>query len=134
MSEIDRSLEALHPVMLLPVQRLLDELVRINNPLRIFEGWRSPERQARLFRDARKVTRAKPWLSAHQYGLAVDFVLPLGKGYGWTWNVPPAHWQQLREAAVSVGLVVPSPGWDPGHVQHPFWDEVRNLTMDRLSL
>ena len=37
-----------------------------------FEGLRSPDRQAHLLTEG--TTKAGPWKSAHQYGLAVDFV------------------------------------------------------------
>ena len=37
-----------------------------------FEGLRSPDRQAHLL--SKGTTKAGPWKSAHQYGLAVDFV------------------------------------------------------------
>src|SRR5690606_14637390 len=37
----------------------------------LVEGYRSPERQARLARDGR-ATNAGAWASCHQYGLAVD--------------------------------------------------------------
>jgi hypothetical protein len=47
--------------------------------LYIYEGHRSPERQAELYaigrtKKGRKVTNAGPWQSMHQYGLAIDFV------------------------------------------------------------
>ena len=63
---------------------LADELTRLyligQAPywFRAFEGYRSPERQLKLFqtsrKDGKRVTNARPFQSAHQYGLAVDFV------------------------------------------------------------
>ncbi|MGO1541715.1 MAG: M15 family metallopeptidase [Luteimonas sp.] len=37
----------------------------------LVEGYRSPERQAELYREGR-ATGARPWQSCHQYGLALD--------------------------------------------------------------
>lgn len=97
-----------------------------------FEGLRSPDRQAHLLTEG--TTKVGPWKSAHQYGLAVDFVPRRIIAYddGTTrrdWYWPPIEhddWQALAELAAHHGLTTPIQ-WDPGHVEHPFWKQIRNV-------
>lgn len=92
-------------------------------PLEVFETARSPERQAELYargRDpdavdyGRTVTRAMPWHSAHQYGLAADLVFKVeGR---WTWSEPgPNMWSRLAGLAKGAGLQTLS--FEEPHVQ-----------------
>jgi hypothetical protein len=120
-----RDLDMLHPDMRLKILAVVTELISVENPLRVFEAWRSPRRQHDLFMAKSGVTRADAWQSAHQYGLAVDFARPKGKG--WTWTVEQRHWSRLRAVAEMNGLVVPSPGWDPGHVEHPRYLDIARV-------
>lgn len=95
-----------------------------------FEGYRSPERQAHLF-TVEKTTKARPWQSAHQYGLAVDFaclrvendmIIP----NSWFWaQADHKSWGELKRIAAVEGLDIPI-SWDRGHVQHPLWLVVRH--------
>ncbi|MBS0346971.1 MAG: M15 family metallopeptidase [Proteobacteria bacterium] len=55
---------------LLVAFRLMEE--RHGYRMTLLEGYRSPERQARLFAEGEHVTRAKANMSYHQYGLAAD--------------------------------------------------------------
>lgn len=90
----------------------------------MFQGYRSPEEQDRTYAQGRtkpgeKVTNAQAWLSAHQFGLAVDFV-PHIPGTGWSWD--EGHdWKGLREMAEQRGLKN-SLSWDKPHVWHPAHD------------
>lgn len=86
-----------------------------------FEAYRPPERQDFLFFEE-KTTKARKWTSAHQYGLAVDFV-PYINGQ-WIWDVPDDYWTYLERCARAHGLAIPIV-WDKGHVEHPAWIEVR---------
>ncbi len=102
----------------------LDAFLRRETRFRCFETYRSPAQQAQAL--AAKTTKAPPFHSAHQFGLAADFV-PFGQK-GWEW--PPAtdaEWAQLRGAAQLFGLVN-SIDWDRPHVEHPTWAKVRLLT------
>lgn len=93
----------------------------IKTEFRPFEGFRSLERQTYLFNEAR-TTKAKAWQSAHNYGLAVDFVAWIdGK---WSWD-EAADWAGLARAANDLGLMVPIK-WDRPHVEHPIWTAVKN--------
>lgn len=99
-----------------------------------FEGFRHPRRQHYLL-TATKSTKAGPWQSAHQYGLAVDFAgLVVDEGNAvipnsWTWEVPRTGWVELKRVAAAFGLDVPI-AWDQGHVQHPRFDLVRKSYKD----
>lgn len=98
--------------------------------LQPFEGFRHPERQNDLFAD-KKVTKARPWESAHQYGLAVDFAGRCVKQTGalgdWFWPIPENQcWIDLKRRAALEALDVPI-SWDHGHVQHPLFDRIKEL-------
>lgn len=103
--------------------------------LRPFEGWRSNERQAQMV--ANKTSKAGPYLGAHWYGLAVDYVPDLNtrRGPGFSgdltkkphWYWPPAShgdWKVLGHAAASVGLIQPI-SWDKPHIEHPDFEKMK---------
>ena len=98
-----------------------------------FEGLRSPDRQNNLFTEG--TTKARAWESAHQFGFAVDFVpkrlqFKPGESEGrWNWYWPPVEhddWKVLAELAAQHGLAA-TIKWDPGHVEHPFWKQMRKV-------
>ena len=109
----DTELEHLHPNFAVRVEQLLDFAQRVKNmPIELYEGWRSPDRQALLYAKGRAagvgepghhVTFERAWQSSHQYGMAGDFVWFLdGK---WSWEPPAGHsWQELYEIADKIGL------------------------------
>ena len=94
---------------------------------KVFECFRSSDRQNSLF--AKGVSKAKAGQSAHNYGLAADFVpwingheaAAIGHGTvpGWSWH--PSHdYDFLKKAAEKFGLEAPL-AWDKCHVQLPNW-------------
>lgn len=85
-----------------------------------FEGYRSPERQDYLF-TVEKTTRARGWQSAHNYGLAVDFVAYNDGSWSWEGS---EDWDFLREAATNCGLMC-TISWDRPHVEHPIWSSIK---------
>lgn len=94
-----------------------------------FEGYRPPERQLVLL--TRKTTKAGPWQSAHNYGLAVDFVAKSSRletgavhNHGWSW-ADHHDWDCVREVATNLGLQN-TLKWDRPHVEHPIWIAVRS--------
>lgn len=93
-----------------------------------FEGFRHPLRQHYLLTRT-KNTKAGPWQSAHQYGVAVDFACrridEYGAFHGWFWP-DAAPWDMLKGLAVDAGLAVPI-DWDRGHVVHPLWFEISSV-------
>lgn len=109
-------------------------------PFRIFETYRSPERQKQLYDQGRInqgkiVTNARPWESAHQYGLAADFVpyvragKPGTSGNGkWDWEAASDRdWGFLASCAAEVGLSVPIV-WDRPHVcDELLWEDFRTI-------
>lgn len=84
-----------------------------------FEGYRDPQQQLVHLKNG--TSKAGPWQSAHNYGLAVDYV-PLSDPMSissWSWGA--GHdWDFLREAATNCGLFN-TITWDRPHVQHPIW-------------
>lgn len=75
--KINSDLRLLAPVVADKAQKACEECKAAGHNIKIFEGWRSPERQEALFSKGRKdpgpkVTNAAPFFSLHQFGLAVD--------------------------------------------------------------
>lgn len=101
---------ALHSAFREIAQQLQDELNAAGIPLYPYETVRSPFRQAELYAIGRQtgvrgktVTRAQPWQSFHQYGLAVDFVFHVDNK--WSWNEPKyGMWKELTVRAEHLGL------------------------------
>jgi len=79
-----------------------------NNPLYVFEGYRSPEIQQRYYEQGRTkpgniITNVKPYGSWHQYGMAVDIVFQNSKG-GPTWSKSSDCWDRLGRIGQEVGF------------------------------
>ena len=92
-----------------------------------YEGFRHPMRQLYLVEET-EATKSRPWHSAHQYGLAVDFAVRIYKDdvpTGWSWP-NSAPWDELRVMAQAFGLDVPVE-WDRGHVVHPLWNQFQKV-------
>jgi peptidoglycan L-alanyl-D-glutamate endopeptidase CwlK len=107
-----RDLSVLHPAIRDAVAAIEKQLQEEGHPFRVFEAFRSPQRQDFLFAKGRPhgkvVTNARAWGSFHQYGLAVDFVLffPDSKNK-WSWDDtgPRAkHWKRMHELGAQFGL------------------------------
>lgn len=113
----------LHPQFRQALGVLLDKLAAENRPFKVFEAFRTPERQRWLYEQGRSrpggiVTNAKPWESFHQYGLAVDLVLFVNGQ--WTWSSTGdlgAHWKRLPDLAKEAGLRTLT--WEAPHVELP---------------
>jgi peptidoglycan L-alanyl-D-glutamate endopeptidase CwlK len=101
---------SLHPVFREKAGELLAQLKSEGVPFLLFEGYRSPERQQYLYAQGRTrpgpvVTRAQPWTSYHQYGLAGDFVLFENGAWSWDSSGPKArYWTRLPEVGAMLGL------------------------------
>lgn len=106
----DRDLLHLHPAFRTKVLALHKQLAAEGLPFQIFEGFRAPQRQQYLFDQGRTrpgpvVTHARPWSSAHQYGLAADFVL--FENDRWSWDTAGKRqrwWQRLHALGREQGL------------------------------
>lgn len=120
-----RDTDLLHPLMYPGVTRMQAILADLYSKkltptnFQLFETWRHPLRQRAL---GQKTIAAKAWTSAHQYGLAADFV-PFVEGKSWDWGADH-DWGLLKRVAREVGLSVPVNG-DPGHIEHPRWSSIR---------
>ncbi|MEH8017543.1 M15 family metallopeptidase [Rheinheimera muenzenbergensis] len=117
----DTEMEHLHPLFRQKVELLLQDLAKAKLPFRMFEGFRSPQRQHDLYCQGRtkpgaKVTNADAWSSLHQYGVAADFVLYIdGK---WSWDDKgerKAWWKKLHQLALQHQLEPLS--WELPHLQ-----------------
>lgn len=106
----ERDLAPLHPRFRRALGGLLEALEARALPFRVFEAWRQPERQAWLFASGRSrpgsiVTKAEPWKSFHQFGLAADLVLYGPQGWSWDdGGAQAAAWRDMQALAVAAGL------------------------------
>ena len=137
---IVRDMTLLHPKLIGLARKLQKALIAghesglTKTRFEVFETYRDPSRQADLF--IKKATKAGPYASAHQFGLAIDFVpyitaeeaAKLGERIGervlpgWNWH-SSNDYSFLKTEAMKVGLVVPI-SWDLCHVEHPNWPSV----------
>lgn len=144
---IHRDTALLHPKFMRACVRLHDYLIdahetgRTKTRFEIFETYRDPIRQADLLKKG--VSKAGPFESAHQLGLACDFVpylspeeaLALGerKGErvlpGWNWD--PSHDYSFLATAAELFKLSRPITWDPCHIEHPNWRKHR-LTFVKL--
>lgn len=130
----------LHPKFRGAFVALADDLMRAHKSgstktlFKVFETVRYADRQDHLFKIG--ASKARAWKSAHNFGLAVDFVPVVdideaeriseitgdATRAGWSW------WQGhdynfLKMSAERVGLVSPIK-WDKVHVECPAFDKV----------
>lgn len=126
-----QDLSVLHPVIRDQVARIQQKLDQEKLPFKVFEAFRTPERQRFLYRQGRdmpgdRVTKAQPWGSYHQYGLAVDFVLYVNGN--WSWNDKGQYakmWPRLHAIGREHGLEPLS--WEAPHLQYA------GTTIDQLQ-
>ncbi len=78
-------IRGLQPLVQRKANAIVSEMAKLGHTVHIFEGYRSPQRQAELYAQGRTtpgkiVTKAGPGESLHNYGVAVDIVFgPKGK-------------------------------------------------------
>lgn len=117
----DTNLDHLHPAVRDACSKILADLAAASLPFELFEAFRTPERQAFLYAQGRTtpgpiVTKARPWGSYHQYGLAIDLVLKLNGQ--WSWSTSGAHkqsWDRMNAIGQQHGLEPLS--WEKPHLQ-----------------
>ncbi len=131
------AISALHPAIRKPVSEILETLHSEGHKFEVFEAWRTPHLQQKYYSKGRNragrvinrskvVTKARPWMSYHQYGLAVDLVLKTSRG--WSWNDKGANrkkWKRMHEVAREHGLRPLS--WEQPHIQIAAIPSVREL-------
>ena len=93
----------------------------INVLFRPFEVYRHPLRQQAAV--TQRTSRARPYESAHQFGMAVDFVPWDPATERWSWREGP-HWDYLRTRAHARKLLNEL-DWDRAHVEHPLYSDFR---------
>ncbi|MEM9043346.1 MAG: transglycosylase SLT domain-containing protein [Pseudomonadota bacterium] len=128
----DDDIAKLHPTVRKSVEAIQKALDDESIPMRVFEAYRAPERQAHLFaqgrtRPGRKVTNANAWESYHQYGMAADFVRFENGGWNWNDSTPQqkSDWNRFHEIARENGLEPLS--WERPHVQ------IEDVTLTELQ-
>lgn len=112
---VNRNLELLAPKLKEAVKFCIAECRQFN--VHVFEAWRSPERQLKLYNQGRtapgkKVTNAYPMFSMHQYGLSVDCAFK-DKNNQWTWEGP---WDEVTKIFLKNGFDKP-PTFEKAHFQ-----------------
>ena len=104
---IDRDPLHLHPLVRDAVAKTLASCKAAGIPFAMFEGFRSPVRQAALYAQGRTapgpiVTYARAGESHHNCGMAADlcgFVDGL-----WTWDLPDSAWRMMAAFGKTWGL------------------------------
>jgi hypothetical protein len=86
--KVNRDFDFLAPFVKEKCITALQQANRDGYPARLFEGFRTPERQKFLYDQGRRstgkiVTNAKPWGSWHQFGLGVDIVYWVNGKWSW---------------------------------------------------
>jgi hypothetical protein len=94
----------IHPLVKRKSDAIIADMQTLNQPVRLVEGYRSPERQTELYNQGRttvgnKVTNAKAGESLHNYGVAVDFVFRK-EGY----NATQEQWELLGQIGKRHGF------------------------------
>ncbi|MEK1895048.1 MAG: glucosaminidase domain-containing protein [Rhizobium sp.] len=115
-------LGVLHPVVRDAVERVIAQLQAEQIPFQVFEAYRSPQRQRMLYAQGRTapgdiVTKARPWSSYHQFGLAVDFVLRIDGNWSWS---SKGKFSKLWERLHAIGLAnnLEPLSWELPHLQY----------------
>lgn len=99
-----------HPVFRDRLAAVVRTLESEGIPFRVFEGWRSPQRQQYLWDQGRTrpgaiVTKARAWESYHQYGIGADLVL--FENGQWSWESGgerAAWWGRMQQVGREAGL------------------------------
>ncbi|MBD9449730.1 glucosaminidase domain-containing protein [Rhizobium sp. RHZ01] len=115
-------LQVLHPVVRDAVDRVIAQLRVEEIPFEVFEAYRTPERQRMLYAQGRTapgdiVTKARPWSSYHQYGLAVDFVLRIDGNWSWSSKGKFNKWWERLHAIGRANNLEPL-SWELPHLQY----------------
>lgn len=120
-----RSLDDLHPEFRARVNVWLTQCEAADIDVLVYCTLRSLEEQARLFaigrtRPGKRVTNARPGQSAHNYGLALDFVPMIGGKPQWNGK---ALYNRAIDIAENVGLESLRNSRFPelAHLQMPGW-------------
>jgi peptidoglycan L-alanyl-D-glutamate endopeptidase CwlK len=124
MSQLDKrdtDFSNLHPTYRAKITTVLDRLASEGLPFKLFEGFRSPQRQMYLYAQGRtrpggKVTNAVAWQSLHQYGVAADLVLHINGSWSWdTKGGKDKWWRRMNDIGREEGLE--SLSWELPHLQ-----------------
>lgn len=98
------SISDLQPLVKRKAEVVMEEMRTLGEPVLIAEGFRSIERQNKLYAQGRTapgniVTQAKGGESLHNYGVAVDFIFEKER-----WDAPDLKWKLLGAVAKKHGF------------------------------
>lgn len=134
MTKIERNMNLLHPKFKGQFIALEKALISAHEAhvtetlFKVFETFRSFERQEHLFSIG--TTKARGGQSAHNFGLAVDFVPFVNDGRNGTYSWSSHHdWKFLKDMAAQHGLSNQSWSlrWDKPHVQVAGWRQWKEV-------
>ncbi len=122
-----RHFDELHERLAGRVSQLLEACKEKGLKFKLFEAYRTPERQSHLFEQGRTrpgniVSNAGVWRSMHNYGLAADLILDIPGINPWETRTVDGvdymtFWKRMRVLAGKAGLKTLS--WDLPHVEMP---------------
>jgi len=132
---ICRSLNLLYPPFKYALLEGIDRANKDGLPLAVFETYRSPERQADLFKQGRTVpgrivTKAMRWMSWHQYGVAADVALL--KDGQWSWDFDPLAITKYFDGLPVRSVRGDGPHWEWAKL--PTIQEAQKLVQDTCLL
>lgn len=109
--KINRNLDLLAPGVKRLALLALEDCNKLGLKIKIFEGWRSPDRQLQLLMQNNKLhTKSPPMFSFHQYGLACDIAYFIDD-WGWV-----GDFDKPKEIFMSYGFDAP-PSFEECHFQ-----------------
>ena len=125
-----RSLDELRPEFRSMVDLWLSDMALSNLDCLITCTLRSGPEQDALYASGRSIegpirTRARAGQSAHQYGLALDFVILDSGKADWSGDSPP--WNHAISLAEIRGMHSLRP-FESAHLEHPEWHEIAGRT------
>lgn len=111
LAQRNNDLALVHPVVAAHATAVVEGCARHGVAVGIFEGYRSPTRQAALYALGRTapgpaVTNAGPLESYHNFGLAVDLVVdgdPVKPGFQWDWSNRRREYETIGAVAEEHG-------------------------------
>ncbi len=127
---MSRSLNDLRPEFRVLVDGWTDDLAAAEIDHLITCTLRSAAEQDALYASGRTVpgpirTKAKAYQSAHQYGLALDFVILTNGKTDWSGDSPA--WEKAISLAQSHGMHSLRP-MESAHLEHPDWHAIAMRT------
>jgi peptidoglycan L-alanyl-D-glutamate endopeptidase CwlK len=123
-------INTLNPQLVPQATKVFNECLRVNIPIYVVFGVRTPKEQDFMFRfgrtiPGRVITQHRGGFSAHNYGLALDFCLRFNSSIlSWTEVLDRPYWKgkwvKVIELFKQEGWdnKINNPSFEPGHVEN----------------